>query len=785
MIANLVHLSRNLRRSPASAAAAVLTIALTLGAGGSIVAVVQAVLLTPPPFTDPDALVILDEARTDDPATARRPTYATFDAWRSRAGSLAALESFDGTNLTLTGLGLAERVGVTDATPGLLKLLGIAPRYGRGFEPADAGRAVVIVSHAFWRTKLAADPDIVGHQIVLGSRPHTVIGVLPEQFRFDLNASQMWRPIQVGPGQPAGDNYRLRVVARLRRGVSAPSLAAALDSTSRGSQASLRVVARPLTTVIHGGATAMLTILAAGAGLALLIAFANFAGLLIVRSMDRRRELAVRTALGARRANIVSQVLLESQALVAVGTVGGLVLAFWLTPVVGRLALAQFGDLAQREVTIGWQVIVVMALAASLCACIGALLPAFTAARGNVSDVLRRTSTPLPRERLLRRLFVAGEVALAFVLLVSVMLLGQSLAQALRANPGFDAGGVLTMQVSLPSAIYNSPERVGSFYSSLQRALEQRFGERTISVVDELPLTGDRGRRLVRASATDPGREAVVRAASPGYFDVMRIPIVRGRAFDSGDNGLASPRIVVSTSLAEQLFASGDPIGRRIQLEGAPQPAEIIGVVGDVRHRAVDEATLATLYVSGLQEASNSSIVIVRTDAPDADVAAAVRQAVAELDANVPVYSIRPMSEIVSASPGLPARRVLTATFTGFAVLAVILGAIGLFGVVAHDVASRRVELALRVALGADPMRIMRATFGQGAAIVAPALAMGALLSVWAARVLMGVGFAINRLDPLSIAAPAALLIVTALTAMIPVARRAARTDPLLALRAE
>jgi predicted permease len=426
-----------------------------------------------------------------------------------------------------------------------------------------------------------------------------------------------------------------------------------------------------------------------------------------------------------------------------------------------------------------------MALAAALCACIGALLPAVAAGRGNVSDVLRRTSTPLPRERLLRRLFVAGEVTLAFVLLVSVVLFGQSLAQMLRANPGFDARGMLTMQVSLPLAVYSTPERVGAFYSSLQRGLEDRFGERMVSIVDELPLTGDRGRRLVRASATDPGREAVLRTASPGYFDVMRIPLVRGRTFDDGDTRLALPRVVISASLAEQLFSFADPIGQRVHLAGAPQPAEIIGVVGDVRHRAVDEPTLPTLYVSALQEPSNSSIVVVRSNGPDADVAAAVRQAVAQLDSNVPVYGIRPMSEVVSGSPGLPARRVLTATFTGFAILAVVLAAIGLFGVVAHDVASRKVELALRVALGADRMRIMRATFGQGATIVVPALALGGLLSVWAARMLMGVGFAVNRLDALSIAAPAALLIVTALTAMFPAARRAARTDPLLALRAE
>jgi len=341
------------------------------------------------------------------------------------------------------------------------------------------------------------------------------------------------------------------------------------------------------------------------------------------------------------------------------------------------------------------------------------------------------------------------------------------------------------MQVSLPSAVYNSPDRVALFYSSLQRALEGRLGERTVSIVDELPLTGDRGRRLIRASAADPGREAVGRTASPGYFDVMRIPTMRGRTFDDGDAGPVPPRVIVSASLAERLFSTQEAIGRRIQIEGAAATAEIIGVVGDVRHRAIDEPMLPTLYVSALQDPSNSSIVVVRTDSRDTDVAAVVRQAVAQLDSNVPVYRIRPMEDVVAVSPGLPARRVLTATFTGFAVLAVVLGAIGLFGVIAHDVASRKVELALRVALGADRKRIMRATFGQGAAIVAPALVLGGLLSLWAARVLTGVGFAAESLDALSVGAPAALLIATALAAMFPAARRAARTDPLFALRGE
>ena len=315
MLADLLHLSRSLRRSPASAGAAILTLALTLGAGASIFAVVQDVLLTPPPFADPDSLVLLGETTADDRGAApRRPRYATFEAWRARAGSLATLEAFDPTNLTLTGLGPPERVSVTDATPGLLALLGITPAQGRRFSLDDSGRPVVIVSHAFWRARLGGDPDAIGRQVVLGGRAHTVVGVLPEQFRFELNASDLWRPMPFARSEAAGDGSRVRVAARLGRNVPPASLAAALDDVSRTSVPPSRVVATSMTAAISGAAAGTLGLLAGGAVLALLIAFANFAGLLVVRSIDRRRELAVRNALGASRREIARQVWLEAGA---------------------------------------------------------------------------------------------------------------------------------------------------------------------------------------------------------------------------------------------------------------------------------------------------------------------------------------------------------------------------------------------------------------------------------------------------------------------------------------
>jgi predicted permease len=529
----------------------------------------------------------------------------------------------------------------------------------------------------------------------------------------------------------------------------------------------------------------MLGLLATAVAFATVVAFANLAGLLLVRSIERRREMAVRTALGARPFEIARQLVLEAEILVATGIVCGVLVALWLTPAVGRLALEQFGAVANRPVAVTWRVMGLVAMVAAGCAAVCGLLPALIAARRGVLDVLRRGVTPAPRERALRRAFVVGEVALACVLLVSLTLVGRSLRSVLTIHPGFDAGGVVTLQVSVPPAGY-PVERVALFYSALHRALEERLGPRTVSSVSELPLTGDGGRRLVRVRPTDAGREAVERAVGTAYFEVMRMPMVAGRAFDERDHAAAPLRVVVSESLAEHVFAGEPPLGRQIRVGGpnAPQ-AEIIGIAGDVQHRALDDAVVPTVYVSAQQAPSRSSVLVVRSPRPDADVVAAVREEVARLDRDLPVYRVRSMREVVAASPGVPARRVLTATFLGFALLAVVLGGIGLFGVVAHDVASRRAELGLRIALGANPARLFMGTLGQGVLLVGAGLAVGSVLSIWAARALGGIVVATAGFDLLSVAIAAAVLLVVGACAVLPAARRAARTDPLTALRSD
>jgi putative ABC transport system permease protein len=785
MLVDLLHLARTLRRSPASGIAAIATLSLTLGAGASIYAVVDAVLLTPPPFANPEALVTVGEQPIDQPSAAPRAVvYATYEGWRQRASDLATLEALDGTNFTLTGLGAAERVSAAYVTPGYLTLLGIAPALGRGFAVDDIGRPVVVISHEFWRGRLGGDRDVIGRQIVLGSRPHTIVGVLPERIVFALNANDFWLPFTMSPSRAAATGQRVAVMARLGTGVTPGFLAAALDQVSRTSSPPARVIATPVATAIAGDATRTLGLLAGAAALAMLIAFANLAGLLIVRSIDRRRELAVRSALGARRVEIARQVLLEALALVAVGTVGGVVLATWMTPAVASVVLEQFGGLARREVTVSWRVILILSALASTCAVICGWGPALAAARRSVADSLRREATRRPHELRFRRALVSGQVAVAFVLLVSMTLLGRSLARMLEINPGFDARGVLALSVSVPIATYPT-ERVVSFYSALQSGLDGRFGPRSVSIVDELPLTGDRGRILVSAGPADSGREVVVRSVSRYYFEVMRIPVVAGRSFDARDGADAGPRVILSQSLARALFGSQEPIGRSVRFASAGQLAEVIGVAGDVKHRALDDPPLPTVYLPMSQSPSRSSRIVVRSARPDADVIALVREEVARLDRDQPVYGTQSMQNVVASSPGVPARRVLTATFMGFALLALVLGTIGLFGVVAHDVASRRTELALRIALGADPARLVTRTLSQGATMVGFGLIAGGVLSMWAARALGSVLPAADRLDIVSITVPAAVLLAAGIGAVWPAARRAARTDPLIVLRSE
>jgi putative ABC transport system permease protein len=761
----------------------VLTLALTLGAGATIMAVVDAVLLTPPPLDGPDSVVALGETLVAVPGAPRAISYPKFEAWRERAASLATLAAFDGTNLTLTGLGTAERIGATDVDTRFLPLVGAVPILGRPFRAEDVGQAVTIISHRFWQTRLGGDRDVIGRSIVLNGRNHEIIGVLPESFRF--SAEPIFRPLPLTAAQAARTTYRMNALARLAPGVTPTSLSAALDEISRRGTPSSRAIVTPIATVIARGSKATVGLLAAAAAVATLMAFFNLMGLLVVRSMDRAQELAVRVAIGARPFAVVRHLILEAETLVAIGTGTGVLLAMWLTPIAAQLVQLQFGPITNRPIEVSWRVMTVVTVVAAVCAALTALVPAVMAARRASADSLRRGSTRAPRELALRRFMIAGEVALAFVLLVSMALLGQSLAAALQKHPGFKAEDVMTFGVSVPAPKYAGNREEAAFYATLQQRLDSRLGPGSTAVIDELPLTGDGGRTLVGTTATNADMEAIARTASPSYFDVMSIPLLAGRGFDARDDGSAPRRVVIGAGLAAKLFGTMPATGQAIYLAGPRQTFEVVGVVGDVKHRSVDEAPLDSVYLPVAQEPSRTSRIVVRSARPANDVIAIVRAEVAQLDRDLPVYAALPMSEIVAVSAGMPARRVLTGTFTAFALLALTLSAAGLFGVMAHEVALRRPELALRLALGANPLGLLAATLRQGTAMIGTGVGAGLLLTVWSGKLLTTLAPTTESFSPVASGAAAGLLLIVGLCAVFPAARRAARTDPLAALRAE
>lgn len=781
--ADLRQLTRRLTRSPVSALAAVVTLALTLGVGASIVAVADQVLLRPPPFTDPHELFTLGVEPEGGPALASPSVaYSTLLEWRERADPRIPLEGYDPTSLTLTGLRDATRVGANDVTPGFFALLGIDPHVGRFFEDDDLGQRVVVVSHAFWAEQLGRHPADVGSQVMLGGIAHTVVGVLPQAFAFNLSRGDVWRLLPAAmPG--SDDDTPVRVLGRLSADTPA-SAASLLHSPASGVDRG-RVVATPISVALVGDSRRALVLLTSAAALAILIAFANLAVLLMVRSLDRRRELAVREALGARSSEAARQLAMEAVALVAIGVVMGILFAVALTPGIARYAL-ELGGVAGREIDVSWRAIgVLSALAVTLGVACG-VLPTLGRGRTRLATALRQGATSTRREVAVRRGFVAAEVAAAFVLLVSMGLLGTSLRAMLRTDPGFEATDVLKLQLSLPQAIYPDQASVVGFYRSLEDQLEARLPTATVGIIDEMPLSGDGGRSRIGLVQGDVPLVAVVRSATADYFPSIGIPLVEGRRFDGVRAPDALPTVLVTPAVARLWGPDQRVVGQRLWIDELEQSAEVIGVVGEVKHRALDEAELPTVYLSAAQFPSASSVVMVRSTLPPGDVSARIQEVVRRLDPELPVYGVETMDEVIAASPGVPARRLLTVTLTGFALLATALSLVGLFGLASHEVARRKTELALRAALGAKPSRLLRNTVNGSVRTVAIGLAVGLGLIALVLRALdtLLITSGVNDVLLLS-AGVAVLLAVVGSAAALPAAVRAARSEPLTVLRAE
>jgi len=808
---------RSLRKSPGFAAVAIATLALGIGANTAIFSVVRSVLLKPLPYPDADRIVAL---RTVTGGLREMGAVSFPDMTDWRAGN-TVFEEVGGTypmDLAVTGGPRPEHVEAAAVTAGLLPLLGARTRAGRLFTPEDdrAGARSVILSDGFWRNVLGARRDAAGSTIRLNGRAFTVVGILAPGFRLPVDGppAQLWLSAAFAHESTDGSRpvaevrgaHFIDVFAKLKKGVALGRAQSEMDAiTARlrneypdtNGKMSARVV--PAAEPLVRRARPALTMLLAAVGLVLLIACANAANLVLARATTRRAEITVRAAIGASRGRIVSQLLTESLVLAAAGGAAGVLLAAWGVP---ALVAASGGRVPRAsEITLDGGVLL-FALGLSLATgVVFGLAPALASARPNLADALReRGATPAGRRHRVRSALVAGEVAVAFVLLAGAGLLLRSLDRLLRVDPGFDARRVFTARVDLPGLRYPDPERSAAAYATVVDDLGKAPGIVSASAVMPLPLSGFENRvgfalapgagvaRPPSSSSRPFPWEAGFTAVEPGYFRTMGTALRAGREFTRQDAPHAPPVAIVNETLARKFFPNGNAVGQRIRPSfspGSEEPAfrEIVGTVADVKLDGFRGEATPAIYVPEAQAGFDSMWIVVKTAGDDASALASIRRLVGRMDPELPVYAPQPLSGYVSDS--LSPERFNSLLVGLFAFVALALTAIGLFGVISYSVAQRTHEIGVRMAIGARPGEVFRMVVGSGMRLIALGGAAGLAGALLLGKTFEGFLFGVGRHDPATLAAVAVLLGIVGFFACAIPARRAVRIDPLSALRDE
>ena len=797
-------------RRPGFAMAALLTIAVGVAANTTIFSAVHAVLLRPLPYEAPDRLVWMEE-RTPN-MSSMSVAYPNFLDYKEQGRSFRHLSAFRWRGLDLTGQDEPERLDGYQVSAGFFETLGVPPAHGRTIREDDdqaGAEPVVMLGHALWRRSFAADPGVIGRTVVLDGRAHVVVGVMPQGFRFPEPA-QLWIPL--GPSAPSladrDEHAGLALLGRLAPGVTLERAKAELDAISgrlaraypRSNEGvSVSVIA--LTDRLVGETRPLLLTLLGAVGFVLLIACANVSHLFLVRTLGRRKEIAMRAALGAGRGRVLRQLLTESLLLTAAGGALGGLLAVWLVDGL-RVALPAFGSFPRlEEMSIDGQVLAFTALVTIVVGALCGLPPALQASRLELTDALKQGRGRGWSASGLRRLLVVTETALAVVVVAGGGLLVKSFAQLVRVDPGFEPANVLTMEVSLPAVRYARGERQVAFYDQLLDRLRSESAVRSVAFGGPLPFSGAASQSRALPEGVPFAKENTVETdfvtVSPGYFGAMGIPLRRGRDFGDGDTATAPPVIVVSEATARRFWPDGDAIGKRMCFElelpadGPPVPTwrEVVGVVGHVKHYGLDQDSRQQIYVSHRQMPLYnrgrlpSLSLVLRADGGAEAGTALVRDAVLALDKDLPVHSVGTLEGALAWSMSRNRLAVwLMASFSGAALL---LAAIGIFGLVSYTVSQRTVEIGVRIALGAGRREVWRQFAGEGMKLVLAGGVIGLLAALGLTRGLQSLLFDVSPADPLTFGATTLVLATVAFLACWLPARRAASIDPATALRAE
>ena len=790
---------RMLRKNPSFTGVAVLALALGIGANTAMFSVIEAVLLRPLPYRNASEIVRVSSTwDRNGTLTNYSSSPPDFFDWRDQNRSFSSMFAFNMSELALTGLGEAKRVRSVMATAGMFSTLQAEPMLGREFaaeENRKGANHVVILGHALWRAAFAGAPDAVGKTIQLDSEPYTIIGVMPADFRFPLSGSDAYLPIGFDDKvmTQRGAHY-LAVLGRLKSGVTVTqahddlsAIMAQLRKLYPDKDGKWGVRAQLWSTELVGDIRPALLVLLGAVGLVALIACANISNLLLARATVRHRELAMRRALGAGRLRLVRQMFTEGLLLALLAGLASLLLAHWALVAIVRFGPADIPRLS--SVGLSASVLAFTLSVSAACAVLFALIPALRSSALDAAGLLRTSASPSREAGRLRGALLVGEVALSMMLLAGAGLLLRSFIGLRSLSPGFDPNAVLTMSVSVPDAHYKNSAALQSYWDRALTQLRSLPGVASVAAVTPLPLSGDDfSSSFSVAGRSVPEKDepsAELRFATPDYFRTMRIPLRQGRAFTEADRLGAARVLLISEMAARMFFPQGDASGQKIRFGARggyeKNEGEIVGIVGDVRHFGVDAPIPPIFYVPLAQSGMDAAAVVLRTLGPTATLTQPARKLVQAIDPDALVGEPAPMETLVSASLGQ--RRFYMLLLGGFATLALVLAAVGLYGVISYSAAQRTQEVGIRVALGASGSQVVAMVMRQGLRLAAAGLAIGLALALILKSVLKGLLVGVSATDPATLAITALLLLLVAVLASYVPARRAARVDPMVALR--
>ena len=800
LLQDLRYTARSLPRSVGFTVAAILTLAFGIGANTAMFSIVNSVLLRPLPYANPDRLVSVW-------TNGGPQTRGVFADIRTRSGVYEQVAAYNQSSaFTLLSRTAPERIDGASASPNLFTTLGVAPALGRNFSAAEdqAGNDhVVILSRELWQTHFGSDPGIIGRMVTLDAIPRTVVGVMPADFHFPTRSTQAWIPLVMDRSNLGGfwGSGGFWVIGRMRPGVTVAQAQADLRTITPqirhdnpvwdpGAMYGVGAVVVPLQAQVAGDVRPTLLILLAAVGVVLLIACANIANLLLARGAVQSKAFAIRTALGARRRRLIQQQLTESVVLAAVGATAGFALALTIVAPLARGLLTGTPQVADLKIDL--PVLTFTAIIAVLTGLVTGLYPALRSSDPNLRSLLNdagRSNSQGPGQRRMSDALVTLEIALAVMLVIGAGLLIRSFWELRRIDPGFNPDGVASARIDLPKKLYATDSLKRTFYTSVLQSVAALPGVKSVGATTEVPLSGPSSMAFRVQGQIEDIHHGLPTAGgyhviTPDYLRTMGIPLVRGRAFTDADRAGAPDVVIINTALARRYWPHGNAIGQRI---GYPWPSDwltVVGVVGPVAENSIGNAdTVMAIYRPFLQAPAATMTIVVKSDVALGAVAAGVRHAVAATDRTVPVSDIRTMGDVVSAVESRP--RFTMVLLSAFAGLALLLGAVGIYGVVSYGVIQRTTEIGIRMALGAKRNEVLLLVVKRGAVLATVGGAAGVILSLVAMRALASMLYGVQVADPATFVIAPLLLIGVALLASYIPARRAASVDPVIALRSE